>query len=91
MMLLFGTAEINASIDALIYRNALSLVSIDSILNATLSGIINIDALLKLENAVEMTSSTLLDAVLYSVLVQSNPFQAFITTETKSAFIYIKS
>lgn len=86
-LLLSVGRTINATLDASIYRNVLKTASIDSILKGTLSRQINIDALL---NGV-ITSSSLLDAVIYSILIQANPFAEFITTETKPAFIEIEA
>jgi hypothetical protein len=75
--------QINLTLDASIYRRVLNVAVIDSILKGTLSRQVNIEALLKKE----MTSSTLLDAVIYSVLIQANPFVSFVTTEEKPSFI----
>lgn len=71
------------TLDALIYQNLLKTTSIDSILSESLSHIINIDGLIQ----GQMTSSSFLDAIIYSVLQQAEPFIEFIDTHEIPGFI----
>jgi len=73
------------TLDALIYQNLLKTASIDSILSESLSHIINIDGLIQ----GQMTSSSFLDAVIYSVLMQTGPWVEFVTTLLSPSFIAI--
>jgi len=74
-----------ATLDAGIYQNVLKTSVIDSILNGALSKQIDINALL---NKSQITSSTLIDAIIFSVL-QTIPVVQFITLSEKAQFMTI--
>jgi hypothetical protein len=74
-----------ATLDALLYQQQISTLSIDSILTQTLTKSMDLDAFL----SSEITVTSFLDAVLYSVLLTVNPFVSFVTVFEKSDFISI--
>jgi hypothetical protein len=91
LLKIYQTKVIN--LDGLIYKNEIRTTVIDSILKHELSHLINIDALIK----GQVTSGSLLDAIIYSALMQTEPFvefmsrylsQVFITDEEKAAFVF---